>query len=62
MPVTVASRMAARAVIAAALAAGSLSLTVTAAGACTGSGACASGPAGHGPGLDAMLRQADSRR
>lgn len=44
MPVTVASRVAARAVISAALAAGSLSLTVTAAGACTGPAACGGGP------------------
>ena len=44
MLMTVVSRVAARAVIAAALAAGSLSLTVTAAGACTGPAACGGGP------------------
>lgn len=44
MPVTVARRVAARAVISAALAAGSLSLAVTAAGACTGPAACGGGP------------------
>ena len=42
MPMTIVSRVAARAVISAALAAGSLSLTATAAGACTGS-ACGGG-------------------
>ena len=44
MLMTVASRVAARALIAAALAAGSLSLAVTAAGACTGPAACGGGP------------------
>jgi len=43
MPMTIISRVAARAVISAALAAGSLSLAATAAGACTGS-ACGGGP------------------
>ena len=44
MLVTVVSRVAARAVISAVLAAGSLSLTVTAAAACTGPAACGGGP------------------
>jgi len=43
MPVNIVSRVAARAVISAALAAGSLSLTATAAGACASS-ACGAGP------------------
>jgi len=44
MPVNIVSRVAARAVIPAALAAGSLSLAATAAGACASSAACGGGP------------------
>ncbi len=44
MLMTMVSRVAARAVIAAALAAGSLGLAVTAAGACTGPAACGGTP------------------
>jgi len=44
MPVNIVSRVAARAVIPAALAAGSLSLAATAAGACASSAACGGAP------------------